>query len=303
MSQEIRRWPPIALLATRFDDRPFLDTVMRPIVGTGDHVWEVERPFGRFQPSFDPGNVSHVAVDSHDRVYLYGRGNPPVVVTDADGEVVDTWGDDLLLDAHGIYIAPDDRVFLVDRDAHEVLVFELDGTLLMRLGNRDVPALQAPFNHPADVAVSPTSGDIFVSDGYANSAVHRFSADGRHVLTWGEPGTDPGQLTTPHGVWVGPDDRVYVADRENHRVQVFTADGQFIDEWRDLYEPMDIYMDAEGFLYVTDHIPRLTVYSQDGSLITRIRTPDISHGVYGDSDGNLYLACNLDPVTKLVRRR
>ena len=141
-----------------------------PIVGTGDHVWEVRRPFGPSLSCPEPDNVSHVAVDSQDRVYLYRRGDPPVVVTDPDGSVIDTWGSGLLLDAHGIFISADDTVYLVDRDAHEVLAFDRDGEVKMRLGNRGRPALQAPFNHPADIAVSPITGEIYVSDGYGNSA-------------------------------------------------------------------------------------------------------------------------------------
>ena len=162
-----------------------------PIVGTGDHVWKVHRPFGPSLGGPGPGNVSHVAVDSRDRVYLYRRGDPPVVVTAPDGSVIDTWGSGLLLDAHGIYISPDDTVFLVDRDAHEVLAFDARGNVKLRIGNRGRPALQTPFNHPADVAVSPETGDIYVADGYGNSAVHRFSADGRHMRSWGEPGDGP----------------------------------------------------------------------------------------------------------------
>ena len=285
----------------RCADREGVDTVELPTVGTGDHVWEVHRPFGPSLAGPEPDNISHVAVDSRDRVYLYRRGDPPVVVTDADGAVIDTWGSGLLLDAHGIYISPDDTVFLVDRDAHEVLAFDDRGNVKLRLGNRGRPALQAPFNHPADVAVAPDTGEIYVADGYGNSAVHRFSADGRHLGSWGEAGGGPGMFTTPHGVWVDLRGRVVVADRENHRIQLFTASGEYLEERRDLYEPMDVFEDRDGFLYVTDHTPRMTVYDADGRLVTRARTPDISHGVWGDSAGNIYLACNEQPVTKLAR--
>ena len=128
-------------------------------------------------------------------------------------------------------------------------------------------------------------------------------SDGRHLGSWGEPGDGPGMFTTPHGVWVDCRGRVVVADRENHRIQLFTADGRFLEERRDLYEPMDVFEDGDGFLYVTDHTPRMTVYDADGRLVTRVRTPDISHGVWGDSNGNIYLASNEQPMTKLVRVR
>ena len=114
---------------------------------------------------------------------------------------------------------------------------------MLTLGQRGRPSLQAPFNHPADVAVSP-AGEIYVADGYGNSSVHRFSVEGEHLGSWGAPGAGRGEFTTPHGIWVDAQDRVLVADRENNRVQLFSPEGDYYGEWRDLYHPMDIYVDA-----------------------------------------------------------
>ena len=93
-----------------------------------------------------------------------------------------------------------------------------------------------------------------MADGYGNSSVHKFSPEGQHLLSWGSRGTGPGQFSTPHGIWVDSHDRVYVADRENNRVQIFDTEGRFISEWHDFYHPMDIFMDAEDKIYVTDQI-------------------------------------------------
>jgi peptidylglycine monooxygenase len=273
------------------------------VVGTGDYVYEVVRPWGDLPDGLRFGPVSHVAVDSRDRVYAYQRQDPPMLVFDSDGRFLTAWGTGRLTDAHGIYIGPDDHIYVCDRDAHEVLKLTPEGKIVLTLGRRGRPALQAPFNHPTDVAIAAT-GDIYVSDGYGNSAVHRFSPDGRHLLTWGAPGAGRGQFTTPHAIWVDSRERVYVADRENNRVQIFSPEGDFFGEWGDLYHPMDIFVDAAGAVYVTDQIPRITIFSPEGTILARGRPVQVgAHGVWGDSRGNLYLAeVSLNQVSKLVRR-
>ena len=168
--------------------------------GTDKYTYQIIEPFGILPDGMSWGNVSHVAVDSKDRVYAFQRKDPPIVVFDSDGNFLDSWGDGQLIDAHGIFVTPEDDLFLVDRDMYEVLKFTLQGEPLLRIGVRGKSALQAPFNHPADVAVSP-GGDIYVADGYGNSMVHKFSPNGEHVLSWGGPGGEPGQFTTPHGIW------------------------------------------------------------------------------------------------------
>lgn len=273
------------------------------VVGTGDFVYDVVRPWGTLPPGWRLGLVSHVAVDSRDRVYFYQRADPPILVFDHDGHFLSGWGSQRLRDAHGIFIGPDDHVYLCNRDEHEVLKLSPEGRILLVLGHRGRPALQAPFNHPADVAVSP-SGEIYVADGYGNASVHRFTAEGRHLGSWGAPGAGHGQFATPHGIWVDARHRVLVADRENNRLQLFSPEGDYYGEWRDLYHPMDIYVDAGGTVFVTDQIPRLSMYTPAGQLVARGRPVNVgAHGVWGDSRGNLYLAeVGVNQVTKLVRR-
>jgi DNA-binding beta-propeller fold protein YncE len=270
------------------------------VVLLGDRRYAVVRPWGVLPAHIEYGVVSHVAVDSRDNVYVFQRGDPPVVVFDPAGGHLQSWGSGLISDPHGIFISPDDQVMLVDRDSHQVMGFDTSGNVQFTLGDRRHPQLQAPFNHPADVAVAP-SGDIYVADGYANSAVHRFSRNGELKRTWGRPGSGAGEFTTPHAVWVDREGRVLVADRENNRVQVFTADGDYLDSWGNHYHPMDIYVDADGLIYVTDQIPRLSVLAADGRLIGRCR-PVLygAHGVWGDSRGNLYLA-EASPMNRITR--
>lgn len=199
----------------------------------GEKFYRVERPWGRLPHGDVFGPVSQLAVDSSDKVYVFQRADPPVQVFNPDGGYALGWGGDIVCDAHGISISRDDRVFLVDRDAHQIIVCDRHGSVTDRLGNRHNPALGAPFNHPTDVAVA-ADGDIYVSDGYGNSLVHWFSPDLELKRSWGGPGTGPGEFSTPHGIWVDQSDRVLVTDRENNRVQVFDREGRYLEQWGDL---------------------------------------------------------------------
>ena len=206
------------------------------VVVMGDRRYRVERAWGEESSESPLRLISSIAVDARGRVYAYQRADPPVVVFDRDGRVNATWGEDRISDPHGLTIAPDGRVLLVDRDAHQLLIFTSEGEQVGAIGTRHSPKFQAPFNHPTGVAVAP-DGDIYVSDGYGNSVVHRFAADGTHRATWGRPGSGPGEFTTPHAVVVDARDRVLVADRENNRVQLFDREGTYLGEWGDLYHP------------------------------------------------------------------
>ena len=258
-------------------------------IGMGDYVYDYAPGWARLPADMTFQNPSAVAVDSRDRVYVFQRRGPPVLVFAQDGNFLAAWprrqGE--LEDAHHIYVGPDDGVYLADRDAHQVLKYTTEGELMMALGTRYKAALQAPFNHPSDIAVGP-SGDIYVSDGYGNSCVHRFNAKGEHIATFGAPGSGPGQFRVPHSLRVANDGRVYVCDRENHRVQVFSAEGSFLDQWTDFKSPMGVHIDANQVVYVTDQIPRLSVLTLEGELLSRGRTFENGHNVYSDSRGDLY---------------
>src|SRR5262245_40912362 len=167
------------------------------VVGTGDYVYDVISPWGVLPDSMTVGIVSHVAVDARDRVYFYQRKDPQVLLIAADGNSRSTWGDCRLRDAHGIYNTPDQHICVCKRDEHEVLKLTPEGKIDLTLGQRGRPALRAPFNHPADVAVA-RNGDIYVADCYRKSSVHRFSAAGNHLQPWPGPGPRRAQSTTPH---------------------------------------------------------------------------------------------------------
>lgn len=260
-------------------------------IGMGAYIYEYHGDWARLAPGQAFQSPSAVAVDSQDRVYVFQRKGPPVLVFDREGYFLTSWPrrDGELEDAHHIYLGPTDGVYLVDRDAHQVLMYTPGGELMMTLGTRHQAALQAPFNHPSDIAVAP-SGDLYVSDGYGNSCIHRFSPSGDHMLSFGTPGSGPGEFRVPHSLRVSKDGRVYVCDRENNRVQVFTEDGHYLAQWTDFKGPMGIHIDSDQTVYVTDQVPRLSILSLDGRLLARGRTFEYGHNVYSDSRGDLYAA-------------
>ena len=264
------------------------------MIGTGDYRYEYRPDWAKLPAEMEFQAPSAVAVDSHDNLYVFQRGDPPGLVFDRDGNMIAQWTrkDGVPADAHLVYVGPDDGVYLADRDAHQILKYTSEGELVMSLGNRHRAELQAPFNHPADMCVappgSPLTGEIFVADGYGNSSVHHFSASGNHIGSFGSPGSSAGEFRVPHSVRVSVDGRIYVADRENNRVQIFSPDGEFIEEWTDFKKPMGIHIDTAGIVYVTDQVPRLSILTLDGQLLARGRTFEQAHNVYTDSAGNIY---------------
>ena len=264
------------------------------VVALGERRFRVERPWGEVPDS--PGKVTDVACDAEGRVYVQLRtdpstdsGTPAIVVLAPDGRRIAAWGGEAVLDGHMASVHPDGRVFVVDRDAHEVIVFDAAGRRLGGIGKRHAPG--EPFNAPCDVAFAP-DGTIYVADGYANARIHRFSAEGTPIGGWGAPGRGPGEFCTPHSVWVLPDGAVAVADRENHRVQVFAPDGTWLREITDLHKPMDVHGGPDGTLYVTDQVPRLSWFdATTGRLLGRCRPVlNGAHGMWAAPDGALLLA-------------
>ncbi len=206
-----------------------------------------------------------VAADSKDRVFVFDRGDHPVVVFDRDGSFITSWGEGLFGRPHGIFIGPDDSVYCTDDVGHNVRKFTPDGKLLLTLGTPGAPSDTGassmdyrtilregpPFHYPTNVALS-LDGDIYVSDGYGNARVHKFSPDGTLLFSWGKPGSGPGEFNLPHGIAVGRDGTVYVADRENSRIQLFTPQGDFLAAWTDVARPCQVYIDQSGLVYVAE---------------------------------------------------
>jgi hypothetical protein len=205
-------------------------------------TYEPVPDWGRLPPGLSFGNeATSVAVDSEDLVYVFNRGPVPLMVFDPDGNYLHGWGEGEFHLPHGIGIDPEDHLYLVDL-GHTVQKRTRDGKLLFSIGGRDRRALPhsgLPFNRPTDIAVHPESGELFVSDGYGNSTVHRFSPGGALLASFGGPGSETGEFSLPHGVCFLGSDRLVVCDRENFRLQVFTLEGEPLEQWHHYY-PMAV---------------------------------------------------------------
>ena len=198
------------------------------------------------------GSVSAVATDSSDRVFVFHRGKRPVLVFDSDGKFLRSWGDGRIKTAHGLRIDHDNNVWVTDIGNHQVMKFDAEGKLLLSLGKKGEPG-EGPnhFNRPTDVAVAP-SGAFYVSDGYGNSRVTKFSKEGAFLKQWGKKGTGEGEFNLPHAICLDARGRVYVGDRENNRVQVFDADGRFLAQWKESGAPYGLFLTRGGRLFVAD---------------------------------------------------
>jgi len=267
-------------------------------IGTRRHAYEVVEGWGHGPECAKLGLISAVGSDSRDQVYLFNRlPQPAVLVFDRDGHFLRSWGEDLFRQPHGLWISPDDRVFVADSGDHTVRICTTDGQVRQTLGTAGQPGAPGlPFNQPTWAGLSP-SGETFVSDGYGQYRVHRFAPDGGLLRSWGEKGDRPGQFALPHSLVVDRRGRVLVADRENHRVQIFDGDGTFLEQWTDLLQPMDLFIDADEHIYVAEAQQRISVYSLDGELLSRWgekgiapgQFSDSPHGLCVDSRGDLYV--------------
>ena len=270
------------------------------IVGEGPYRYEVVPGWEQLPDGWSHGDVAGVATDSQDRVYVFNRSEHPVIVYDKSGKFLDSWGDTTLYPRpHGITIV-DDIVYLADDEDHTVRKTTLDGKILLTLGTSGQPSDTGysanhpynlstithgggPFNRPTRLSVAQT-GDLYVSDGYGNARVHRFSADGQLQQSWGEPGTEPGRFHLPHSVWVHTDGRVFVCDRENDRVQIFSPTGDLLTIWTNVTRPGDLYIDAAGTVYLGEMAWKTHVRSMWGNPVPENRPAQVS---VRDLDGNI----------------
>lgn len=267
--------------------------------GSGKYKYEVQEGWGKLPEGWTFGWIPAVAVDSEDRIYVYSRSERPMVVFDSSGNVVASWGEDILKDAHGIFIDAEDNIYCVERNTHVVRKFTKDGELLMTLGTPDKPGAEGePFNLPTDIALGP-DGEMFISDGYGNVRVHKYSPDGEFIMSFGTSGDGPGEFNLPHSVWVDSRNRVMVADRQNNRIQLFTLSGEYITEWGGFRHPDDIFIDADDIVYVAELDQRVTILTLDGEVLAQWGSQRGSeapgeffacpHGIWADSHGDLYV--------------
>ncbi len=284
--------------------------------GAGKYQYELVHDWAKLPEGWSFRDVCGIAIDKEDRVYVLNRSDHHIIVFDRDGNLVHSWGEGFFKRPHGSCIGPDNSIYCTDDVNHVVAKFTREGKLLKTLGTpgdasdtgyaqtfdlwdslRRIVRGGPPFNRPTGVSISP-SGEIYVSDGYGNARIHKFSNDGKLLLSWGEPGGEPGQFRLPHSVRVDKLGRIWVADRENHRIQIFDASGKFLDEWTDLLRPTDLFMGEDDTVYVSELSNRVSIFTIDGKLIARWATTGTTkeealfvapHAIAVDSQGDIYV--------------
>jgi DNA-binding beta-propeller fold protein YncE len=300
------------------------------VVGQGRYVYKPDPTWPRLPEGVTLSEAAAVAADSRGRVYVFARVPHRVLVFAADGSFLTTWGEGQFARPHGLFIGPDDGLYLTDDLGHTVRKFTTEGNLLLTLGvqgrasdtgvsgmdYRTICRTAGPFCYPTNLALSP-SGDLYISDGYGNARVHQFSPDGRHIRTWGEIGSGPGQFQLPHGIAVDRQGTVYVADRENSRIQLFTPEGKYLAQWTDVARPCQVFIDSEGMVMVAElghragrwpNSPppaadavggRVSIFNPAGKLLSRWGGGErpsepgdflAPHDLWVDGRGDLYVA-------------
>ena len=290
------------------------------VLGTGRFTYEISgENWGNLPDTWSYKEATALALDSHDNVHVFNRGLHPMIVLNSHGDVLRTWGEGVFSNAHGVAIGPDDSVYCVDNGDHTVRKFSPEGKLLMTIGvpGEPAPPLSGdPFSQPTHVAVDKRNGDLFVSDGYYNARVHKYSPDGRHLFSWGESGTDEGQFNLPHNIATDQDGWVYVADRENQRIQIFDSNGRYETQWGlNLARPGCVYVDLRGgekLAYVGEFFsgfssyekgmrigPRVSILDSQGKILARLGEHSFGdeagrfyspHAIAVDSKGDIYVA-------------
>jgi DNA-binding beta-propeller fold protein YncE len=234
------------------------------------------------------GETVSVAADARNHVYVFHRGAHPIIEFDSGGKFVRSFGDGMYERPHGIRVDREGNLWTVDDAGHVVLKHDAaTGRVRMVLGRyrqpgtsvnnlpADLPSWarralkdedMVRFNRPTDVAFGP-NGDIYVSDGYGNSRVVQFSREGKLIREWGTKGQAEGQFNLPHSVAVDQQGRVYVADRENYRIQVFDAAGKFLNQWRHVGSPWGLYITPRQELWMSDgYNGRVLQINLDGQI-------------------------------------
>ena len=288
---------------------------MPEVYGTGDFTYSFVDGWAKLPSGMSFKECPGVAVDSRDNVYVLTRGEHPIIVLDKDGNFVRSFGQGLFSDdrTHGLYIGHDDSLMVADDGIHTIQKFNSEGEKTMEIGERNHPAPRwsgQPFNRPTSAAIMPSNGDVYVSDGYGNSRIHVYTGSGEYKFSWGSSGIDAGQFIRPHNIAVDADDKVYVVDREAHRIQIFDAKGNFITMWNNIHRPDSmvlwkdhIYVGELNGMGGVDDAPglghRVTVYDLNGNRVCMFGSEEegegpgqfiAPHGIAVDSTGAIYVA-------------
>jgi DNA-binding beta-propeller fold protein YncE len=272
--------------------------------------------------------VSAVAITARGNVLVLHRGAHPIMEFESNGNFVRAWGDGMISDgkvgaipqahwvegsphfsavygpagcascgAHSVRVDPQGNIWVVDATGHVVYKMSQDGKEIMRLGTKGVPGMSPNnFNLPTDVAFAP-NGDVYVSDGYGNARVVKYSSDGKYLLQWGTRGKGPGEFGTPHNVVVGAQGKVYVSDRDNQRIQVFDSNGKFLSEWPGTGGISALGITKDQRIWTGGVLRDL-----EGKILGKLPGVAGGHGVAITDSGDVYIALLSRSVQKFIRQ-
>jgi peptidylamidoglycolate lyase len=269
---------------------------------------------------FELGNPTGIGLDSNQDIFIFHRAarswtepmpdsfissNTILMLARDSGKILNTWGDNLFIMPHGLTVDADNNVWVTDVGLHQVFKFNHDGKLLLKIGEAKIPGNDSThFNLPTDVAVT-REGSFYVSDGYGNNRIVKFSSTGAYLFEWGEKGHKKGEFNLPHAIDLDDEENVYVADRENNRVQVFSPTGKFIKELSDerfgKISSIAFYKEKKGFIAVdyttspSDTVEGSEIISFDsfGNVISKSGATEGAkcwyHNVAIDNEENIYV--------------
>jgi uncharacterized protein (DUF924 family) len=319
--EEIYLEQPGAGFGPRDTGGPDMDELARQdhVIGSGDWRYSFRRDwakpprwwnFGETGQAGPPQTCVKGAVAANGDVYVLSRAAHPVMVFDAGGNFVTSWGEGEFSGfVHGMTIDRAGHVWIADSGLHTVTEHTPDGKKLRTLGVSGAasPTLYGkPFNMPTGIAFAST-GEVFVSDGYGNRRVHCFAPDGELRHSWGEPGDGPGQFALVHFITADSQDQLYVCDRENHRIQIFAPTGEVLAQWTGFVMPSDLAFGREA-IYVAG-ADGVSIWGKDRRKLAHLAHNEPFagafnvHGIWLDAEENIYLAQFDRAVSKLTRMK
>ena len=247
------------------------------------------------------GVMSAVDIDSNGDIYVFQRDDAAsqtssqIMVFDANGKFLRSWGKGEFPSAHGLRISPKHTVWVTDRKLQQAFEYDRQGKFLLTLGQKNVAGnndSKDSFNGISDIAFGK-NGDIFFSDGEGqNTRIMKFSNSGNFIKMWGTKGADPGQFNLPHSLAIDSQGRVWVCDRLNKRLQVFDQDGDYIEQFTNFGTPSAIFIAKDNKLYVADAAPenRLLIADLNGKILDTFDGLNGGHGLAVDANGAIYVA-------------
>ncbi|MDB6127328.1 MAG: repeat-containing protein, partial [Verrucomicrobia bacterium] len=282
--------------------KSILACLVLPLLAQGADFLPVPELGYRVHPDFfdlpRAGEASGVAVNSQGHIFLFQRVAPMLCEFTATGKFVRSLGEGLFTHPHGLRIDAEDNIWTIDDENHLVLKLSPQGRVLLILGRRNVGAeADWLFGKPTDVAFG-ANGEIYVSDGYANSRVMKFDRAGNFLKSWGKYGTGPGEFILPHSIVVDRRGRVYVGDRENMRIQIFDAEGTFIKEWTRIGYPYGLFITPDQHVWMADGgFDRIVELDENGTIVGAFGEPGHAPGQFAwahflaiGADRKLYVA-------------